>query len=294
MIVSNTEVTSYSICKRQHYYRFVLDVEPKRFSRAITRGLIGHEALEMYYKEMKEGSPLETCKKGMLSVVEGHIKRLLHEEEYELVKVFHHLRKLLDVYAEYYSAEPFRIIAVEDEFSTSITDSIKYALKLDLLIEFTKGEFRGDFAVIDHKFVYNFKSQAELEMDGQIPKYVKTVKDTEYYVTKGFFNQVRYREMANPSPKDLFRRTISKPKPIQTERIWTEQHDLAVEIAEVKQRSDYDPPRSLSYVVCRDCYFQPLCYTELIGEDITEMIHTNFQKNTYGYSEIEEPENGEF
>src|SRR5687768_12520418 len=98
--ISNTRVTGYSLCKRADYYRFLYNgegIEPRYFSRPITRGLIGHEALEAYYSEMKEGSNLETCRKAMLDIIDGHVIRTMTErpEEFEHVNLLHKLRKLL-------------------------------------------------------------------------------------------------------------------------------------------------------------------------------------------------------
>ncbi len=291
-VITNTRASGFALCERSDYYRFVYNggegIEPRYFSRPIARGLAGHAALEAYYNEMKDGSNLDTCKKAMLDVVDKIIinDTIERPAEFEHINMLHYLRKLLIWYAEYYQTEPFRIVEVEKVFTTPVDEDIEYAMKLDLLIEFTKGEFRGDLAVYDHKFVYNFKTPAEVDMDSQLPKYIKTLRENGYYVTKGFFNQIRHRELKNPEPTDIFKRTPLKTKSVKTERIWSEQREYAKKIVKTQSDPNYDPLRTLSVITCRGCFFQPVCHLELAGEDPTEMINSNFQKNTYGYTDL--------
>lgn len=289
MIISNTEVTSYNLCKRQHYYRFRRELEPRpqQLSFALYRGLIGHLALEAYYLEMKAGLPVETCRKTALNVIDREISWVVANwpEDFDRVQLLIKLKALIEAYSEFYRQEPFHIVAVEKVYTAPVDQihDIRYGMKLDLLVEYIKGPFKGDLVIVDHKFVYNFKSQAELEMDGQIPKYIKTVRYNDLYVSKGIFNQLRHRNMKNPKPEDIFNRT-SPIKPTETESltIWEEQTETAIEIA----TKNIPPRRTLSPIVCRGCYFQPLCRAELVGQNVTNMIEISYQNSTYGYSDL--------
>ncbi len=62
--VSNTEITSYNMCKRQHYYRFERRIEPTKrtLSPALYRGIVGHDALAAYYEAYRDKESVDSCK----------------------------------------------------------------------------------------------------------------------------------------------------------------------------------------------------------------------------------------
>lgn len=211
-------------------------------------------------------------------------------DDIALIKVVSKVKEMLQGYFHLYRSDDFIVHEVEKFFSAPITDTALYGMRLDLLIEFTSGEFRGDFAVVDHKFVYNFKTPKELTMDGQLSKYVKTLRENGYVVTKGIFNQLRYRELRDPTPEDLYKRTPVRASKTKAENIWREQAKCTTEISEVKAQPKElwaeTATRNLSPFTCKYCHFQELCNTELEEQDITSTLQANFQKNTYGYADL--------
>lgn len=274
-IISNSEITSYNLCKRQWYYSYVLEIGPKMLPLAMYRGVIGHAALEPYYLLMKDGASIEECKAAAKDVLRKEAMRISTEcpTEFERIGIVAELTRIIDAYAEFYRKEPFKVIAVESVYSTPIVpDELSFGMVLDLLVEMTAGEFRGDFIVIDTKFVYNFKSIDELELDAQLPKYIKTVRDNGILVSKGIFNQIRYRELNNPKPDQVFRRTPARINKAATDIIWAEQRDAAVEIS-----SNPAPPRrTLSPFICKGCLYKKLCRADMLGQDTTNMIAAEF------------------
>lgn len=288
MIISNSEVASKNLCDKQHDFRFNKLLQPRTVSGPLGLGILGHEAFEAYYNEMMQGSPVDLCKKAAHSVLHAEIVRTSTEtpEDYERLQDIAYLVKLFDGYAEVYRQEPFRILAVEKEYQTPISDDIYYGLKLDLLVEFISGKYRGDFVVVDHKFVYNFKTQLDIDMDAQIPKYIKVLRDHDIIVTKGLFNQVRYRRMKAPQPSDIYQRSWLKANKEETEQIWKEQLIVAKQIVRAREDPSYVPIRTLSLLVCRSCSFQAPCKAELNGDNIDKMLAANYIKSTYGYKEL--------
>lgn len=289
LFVSNTQVTSFALCEKQHDYRFNMGIEPKPdlLSPALYRGIQGHNALEAYYTAIMNGESIEAAKKCMMDVLQKEMTRVTVEmpEDLDRVMLLAQLVQLLDAYVEYYRQEPFRVIAVEKVFQAPIATNIVYSMKLDLLVEYISGQYRGDLEIIDHKFVYNFKDVAELEMDGQMPKYLRTLKANGMTISKGRFNQIRYRSMKSPTMSDIFRRVPARLVPAKTETIWNEQIDWAEEIAvfgKDKKR------RTLSVISCRGCYFSEICNAEAMNQKVDTLINTRYQPTTYGYTDIGE------
>lgn len=296
MIVSNTEITSFSTCKRAHYYRFILSLEPRDhiLSKSLYRGIVGHRVLETYYNAILQGGDVDEAKAAAMAQVTHEINNLMQEnpESYDLAEIIVQVGKLVETYAEVYRTDIFTPLEVETVFSTVVAPGVTYGLRLDLLAEITKGEYRGDIVVIDHKFLYNFKTMNELDMDGQLPKYISTVADNGYVVTKGIFNQIRYRSLKNNNPEDLFQRDWIKVKPTETERIWQDQIQVAQEIDEMKhlsiEEADRRATRNMSPYICRSCYFKTLCKLELNGQSIENAVRMNYQPNSYGYGNLVE------
>lgn len=287
MIISNTQITAKNLCDKAHHYRFIQDIEPKTLPPAIYRGVLGHSALEQYYLLLKDGKPVEECMKAALAVLDREIARILREtpEEFIQILMVQKLRDLITGYAAEYTTEPFKVLEIEQEYRTPVNDDVEYALRVDLLVEMTSGQYRGDFVVVDHKFVYNFKTALDIQMDAQLPKYIHTLRQNGIVVTKGMFNQVRTRIMKNPTPKDLYRREWIKSSRAETAQIWDEQESTAQRIIDDKKYG-VNPVRTLSLLVCRSCLFQKPCKAELDGDDVSQMLNAVYRKSTYGYKDL--------
>lgn len=287
LVVSNTQVSQYAVCKKQHDYRFNMGIEPKpdMLTPALYRGIVGHEALEVYYTARMSGDSVEDSKAQMMNNLEKELFRITVEmpEDIDRIQLVADLTKLLDAYVERYRADDFKIIAVEQVFQAGIATNILYSMKLDLLVQHQSGPFRGDYEIIDHKFVYNFKSVAELEMDGQMPKYLKTLKENGFTISKGRFNQIRHRKIKDASMDQLFMRTPARLVPAKTETIWKEQIEWAEEIAVFGKT---EKKRSLSFLTCKNCYFYEICNAEAMNQPVENLISTRYQPTTYGYTEL--------
>jgi len=274
-IISNSEVTAYNECKRRHWYQYQQELQPRTYGMALTRGIIGHAALEIFYREIVEGASVDYAKKGALDVIDKAMRKSieLNPGDFDRIKMLTELSQLIEAYCEVYRTDEFQVIAVEQVYTAPVVEGIKYGMKLDLLVEMIKGPYRGDLVIYDHKFIYNFKSEEEWSIDGQLPKYIRTVNASGHYVTKGVFNQIRYRSLKSPNPDDIFRRQWMKPSADAKEGIWQEQIDASVEIA----NNPAAPRRTLSPLVCKNCYFLEPCRTELNGGDITTMVKVHYE-----------------
>ncbi len=271
-IISNTEITSYNTCKRQHYYMYGMQIEPREYPIHIRRGEVGHSVLEQYYLYRKAGLNHTESLHFANEVILLELSET-DPEDYETINMLADLSKLMAQYFIYYENDQFNIISVEKMISAPLIEDIDFGLYVDLIVEITTGPHRGEIVIWDHKFVNNFKSNDDLKLDGQQPKYVKTAQLNGIPVKRSIFNQIRYRKMKDPKPEDLFRRSplISSKKAIST--IWNESTTAAVEIA----ANTHPIRRTLSYSACKFCFFKDLCMTELAGEPVETMLKTNYK-----------------
>lgn len=299
MIVSNSEITDFNTCERKHYYRFRLKMEPKHVSSAIKRGIVGHLALDTYYTHLKVGNSVEVAREAAIETLRDEIIKVARDspEETELIQTLVGLRQLIEGYVQFYREEPFEVLETESKYTVNLVGDIDFALRLDLLIRFTKGEYRGDKAIVDHKFVYNFKNQAQLEMDVQLPKYIRVLKETGHVVSKGYFNQIRYRQLKDPAPSDIYKREkIARVSRAEMDNVWEEQIKIAKRIAELNslpiEEHSKEVVRVLNPYTCKFCPFQRLCKLELQEQPITAILAVEYQPNTYGYDVEEYVDNG--
>lgn len=275
IIVSNTRITAANTCGRQHAYMYGDHLEPKQYSLSIRRGTAGHQVLQTYYIARMSGLDHKSAVSEAMDTIYETIRES-DPDDYDNAKMLAHLTWLMIKYFEYYQADKFKILAVETLFTAPLINDIEFGMYLDVLIEHTTGEYRGYVDIWDHKFVNNFKSNDDLRLDGQQPKYMKVAKLNNLPIRNAIFNQIRYRSMKNPQYTDLFRRSplLSSAQAIDT--IWSETKQTAIDITE------HNIPfrRVLNYSACKNCFFKDLCMTELAGEDTTLMRQSQYQART--------------
>jgi len=106
MIISNSEVTDFLKCERKHYYGYGLGISPKSHSMSLTRGIIGHEALAVYYAHDRD-------EKAALKVIDTHA--VAGTADLDMLR---ELRGLLSLYFDFYVDDPklFRVLEVEKAY----------------------------------------------------------------------------------------------------------------------------------------------------------------------------------
>ena len=283
-VVSNTQITAYHICKQLHQYAHNHKLQPRRFRKPLRMGLVGHAVWEGYYKTMKMGCSVDECFQAATYEIEARALKLLATapDDYASMNELAHLKKLLERYSVAYKKEPFEVLEVEKDYYTTIdsTKDVHFGIRLDLLVRFTKGPFYGDLAIIDHKFRYNFIGEAELENHAQGPKYIKVMRHNGLTVSKFYLNQIRYREMAEPTDAQLFRRTLLPLTKEKIDQVWRETESTAIEIV----TNPAPIRRTLHPLVCKNCFFQKLCHTELNGLDSSNLVVAEYEPSMYGYN----------
>lgn len=282
-IISNSEVDSFQRCPRAHYYGFGLALAPKEQSVPIKHGVIGHKALEAYYKAKKAELPHDEC------VMAG--VKAIGEAPASSGDVLGMVMKRYLEYTDYYKDEPFRVLDVEGVYSVPMSDGITYALTLDLLMEHTSGSRKGEQVVMDTKWCYNFKTIDEVHMHPQIPKYIGALRMLGSTAKMGYYNMIRWREIKQYTPEQVFKRLPVEPTQTRINNIMTIQHHIARneilprrQMPKARWHDDYATP-ALHEQNCKNCFFRHPCSQELDGTDPTLTLAVNYESRRYGYSE---------
>lgn len=282
MIISNSEVETFQKCQRKHWYAYGLNLAPKTKTLPLRSGILGHSVLEKYYMAKRAELTHEECIQEGMGVLAAY---MLHPdvEVYSIV-----LQRFLE-YAEYYKHEPFRVLDVEGTYTTPLENGIEYALTLDLLVEYTQGEWKGKQVLIDHKWTSDYWSANAVDMLPQIPKYLHTLRSLGSTADFGIINQVRYRKMKEGHPPEMFfRRSPVTPTPKRIENIMRIQEQVTNVIRLRKLFPDLWKSEATPTIYrqqCDNCFFTIPCQIELDGRDPGPTFDAHFEQNTYGYDE---------
>lgn len=280
MLISNSEVRSFQSCQRRHFYSFVERLAPKMgYSVAITRGVVGHDALAEYYTRKQEGFSKEECLVAALLVVDNN-----YEKFPDMWNEFKQLKNVITRYVEYYWDEAWVPVEIERQHEAFLDNKtgLSYGMRLDLLASVS-----GSLVLIDHKFVYNFFTDKELAMSAQLQKYLYTLNRNGIPVKTVVVNQIRYRELKNPDSSMIFKRSYVHSTEYERTRVMDQHKKTALKIQDMKLM-DKDKhfmltEMSLDKHTCGSCTFQPLCKDYLQGNDSSKTKEILYKNNTYLY-----------
>ena len=286
--VSHSEVDSYLLCRRKHYYGYGLSLERISTSQSLATGTAGHRVLEAFYAHIMS---LSDTAQGQLKNFDLGVERArevydeIIAEGYEDANNRATLHDMLFNKEYGYFANEFmvrngwRILAVEAEFSlTYDTDTQStYPFVVDLIVE----DPEGRFVVIDHKFVYDFYTPEQTDLQPQIPKYIGALRAMNHEIVYGAYNMVRTRKLKTPEPDNMTYFMILKPNTERVLNTFMEQLGVAAEIQALKELPIEEQGkrayRTANKMVCQSCSFRDICSTELIGGNTQLMMKTEYK-----------------
>jgi hypothetical protein len=283
--ISNSEAETYDKCERAHYYQFGLGLMPKQVPRPVRIGVLGHRILEAYYRTGLETTQRQEWYRAGLDELTKLFQHVDNDDDWDILSL---LGVRFGQYAEHYATDRWRVIDVEGHYEKKLSDDITYAMRLDLLVEVIAGPYSGQHLVVDHKFCYAFQSPDELSMNSQLTKYIATLRDYGFNVSRGILNQVRYREDVK-DPLKIFRREVIRPtderiagmlrEQLMTSQLIKDRLTLPISAQRVIAK------RSISKYNCGLCGFLTPCGMSLDGRDYDESIilASDYEQNTYGY-----------
>lgn len=283
LTIGNSETTTFLKCERRHYYEYILKRTPKKHSGPLAIGILGHEALMLYYIAKQQNATEE----------EAQRKAFLHTSQAAMgdpayIETSMTVRKSLEWYFKSCQDDSFKIICIESSFHTKIAEDLNYGMRLDLLVEFTEGRFKGQYVLIDHKFCYNFWTQDALQINGQFAKYIGTLRKNGFPDLKwAVVNQIRYRKIKEPTLDQMCRRDFIKPTEQEIQAVMKEQVKAGERIAERHRMplpvAEACATRTMSKDVCEKCFFLQPCKIDLMGGNSDLELKVNYKENTFGY-----------
>jgi hypothetical protein len=286
--VSHSEVDSYLLCRRKHYYGYGLSLQRVRESDSLATGVAGHKILESFYRAiLNEGHTVEqqqeAFNKGLDAalntwsdlVKEGYVdgdrraklQDILFDREYGY---FNH---------EFFVKKGWRILAVEAEFNLQYDDETEaqYPFVVDMIVQ----DPEGNYVVIDHKFVYDFYTPEATDLQPQIPKYIGALRALGHEISYGGYNMLRTRKIKEPTPQSNNYFMILKPNTTRITTTFMEQLGVAAEIQALKELPLEDQEkrayRTANKMICQSCSFRDLCSTELMGGNVELMKKTEYK-----------------
>jgi hypothetical protein len=286
--VSHSEVDSYLLCRRKHYYGYGLSLERITTSQSLATGTAGHRILEAFYAHIMS---LSDTAEGQLEAFDQALARAqkeyetVVEEGYEDANNRAQLHDMLFNEDWGYFANEFmvrngwRVLAVEAEFNLVYdTDTqSSYPFVVDLIVQ----DPEGRYVVIDHKFVYDFYTPEQTDLQPQIPKYIGALRAMNYEIVYGAYNMIRTRKLKEPAADSMNYFMILKPNTDRVLNTFMEQLGVAAEIQALKELTIEEQSnrayRTANKMVCQSCSFRDICSTELIGGNTELMMKTEYK-----------------
>ncbi|MFE1145222.1 PD-(D/E)XK nuclease family protein [Streptomyces rochei] len=290
--VSTSEVATFLTCKQRWMYAHhpSYNLEPRTLGIALTRGLIGHSAMEVYYKSIKEGtSHTDSVALVQENLAKESVQAMMRGDSDKSLMITQ-LGLMLKQYFEesQWILMKYDLLGVENLVTAPLpdTDNINFAGRIDLMLGIAKGPNKGEVIPWDHKFTYNFWPEMSIKLNAQISNYVWVVREMGMRSRKGIISMSRYRENAQEKFKQE-----EVPTNSEMRDLFIKNHVVAAkQIVELKQKPtvsiENGVTRSTSKFNCEYCPFAELCYTEAQGLDSTLMRKANFRKNSYGYDNV--------
>jgi RecB family exonuclease len=286
--VSHSEVDSFLLCRRKHYYGYGLSLERISTSHSLATGTAGHRVLEKFYETLLEAG--QTAEEQLAAwdtayaTAQQELETIV-KEGYEDGPSRAELHDMLFHEDWGYFANEFmvkagwRVLAVEQEFNLLYDEKTesRYPFVVDMIVE----DKAGKIVVIDHKFVYDFYTHDQTSLQPQIPKYIGALRAMNYPVSYGAYNMVRTRKLKTPSPESMQYFMILKPNTERVLNTFMEQLGVAAEIQALKELPIEDQSkrayRTANKMVCQSCSFRDICSTELIGGNTELMLKTEYK-----------------
>lgn len=280
--ISNSEVSTWLTCQQRYHYEFDLGLQPISTTEALSRGILGHEVLAVYYSGIQAGHSHDTC----VEAARMHLGKFMGGGSHYDIAIVLELDKILSNYWPVAKHLPWEILHVEEQFNVWLTQEFEFSMRLDLLIRDLSD---GKIKVVDHKFVYDFWTMDKIKLSGQLPKYVGALRANNIKVDDAILNQIRYRKIKDPRPDQLLQQTPVSPSNARIVNNVRQQVIASQQIMEWKQLPlelrGKRALRVLNPMVCNGCPVKGLCMEELDGAPIEYLIASEYKKREYGYNE---------
>lgn len=311
--VSNTEAQNGYACEGAWGFGFHpemnFQLRDMGFSRR--RGIIGHSALETFYKGIQQEDDYDSCAQRALDEIQKlRVKEMLADDfaDPAELKMLNFLYSILQRYFEHYRSdiENWEILGVETFYAQEQPEEVDFYLpsRLDLVVYQKAGQFRGETSPVDHKFVTKFFTKAKLRINSQFPLYILALRAARFagkpepVVRRVIVNQIRtyWADPSEKSAEDLFRRDLEPYSSIKLRKVFENHMKMALRLAYFKRISweEFLEEAKFSFgsMACGYCDFKDICDITFEGGDPSNVIAATLKKNEYGYPPLEEIRRG--
>ena len=285
--VSHSEVDSYLLCRRKHYYGYGLSLQRVAESQALATGSAGHAILEAFYLVVGDGFETNDRQAKFmegLQAARDMYQQLVDEGFEESDKRASLYESLFNETYGYFIQEPFyaqgwEILGVEQDFNLLYDEETDahYPFVVDVIAR----DPDGKIVVIDHKFVYDFYTPEATDLQPQIPKYIGALRALGYEVSHGAYNMVRTRKIKEPTPEQNNHLMLLKPNITRVKTTFMEQINVATEIQALKtlpiEQQEARAHRVANKMICQSCSFRDICSTELVGGNVELMLRSEYK-----------------
>jgi len=278
--VAHSEVESFLICERRHFYNYGLRIRGTTVSQALYRGSLGHLALQTYYQAILDGSDKPEA--------EGKAYAALYTLGAEMhtvdeLKIQTQLVALLAAYFKHYQDDDYQPALIEKQIKLEIADGIVMPFTVDAIMSTTRG-----FVVVDHKFCWNFFNSNVLMVLPQLVKYMAALRQTGFKVGRAEYNELRYREVQG---NFQFRRTPLDINQSRVERVLAEHIAVGERIGKRKrlplEEWDRKSLRVANKFSCEKCPFITICAADLNGQPRDILLRTQYEIAPDRYAHVE-------
>jgi len=303
--VSWSEISTWCECRQKWYWTYEVGIVPKRVERAPSIGSCGHVAIAAILRGEDWKQAIDKWRKEEIN------KRPMFDEEIEeydeIVKL---VKGIIPRYLEHYQ-DTWEPVLVEHRFEIPVPGtSLKLIGYWDAIVKSDDGHLW----LLEHKFPQQFRTEEQVELDGQIGVYQHAAHRLGYPVIGTVYNQLLARLPAIPN--------INKDGSVSKARIYTDwktyksiveaqglnpadYEDMKEKLqsfeffkrfyiyrskteiklfAEDVQRRIWDMRkvkkhiyRSESHITCGRCPYRELCLEQLKGGDVEHIIEMNFE-----------------
>ena len=278
--VSNSAYVDWNSCHRKYFNAYVLRLESRRKGKALAIGIIGHDAMQAYYKSRRDGGSHTDSVREANQLLTTYLYDRTDEFGMDHIMT---VKRIHDAYYDFYGDDPnWEVLEVEKFYKLDLTDEFYMPMRLDLLIREIS---TNRIYIVDTKYTYDFWAPNDKSLSPQFPKYLATLKANGIKVDGVIINQLRYRENA----KQLFDRDKI---PITDNKI---RLNLTMHVTSAREIQNFhaQPPyvqeqiatRVLKAQTCKYCSFNDLCELELDGSDTETFKLGKYQQKSYGYKD---------
>lgn len=287
--VSHSEVDSYLLCRRKHYYGYGLSLQRIDESWSLSFGSAVHSILESFYTVILSGGTtnreqLAKWDDAFMAAVDRYGELMIEGYVGDWDKRATLFDVLFNDEYGYFMQEPYTkhgwtILAVEKKFKLQYDDETEgqYPFVIDLIAWNPNREV----VVIDHKTTYDLYQQRDSELQPQVPKYIGALRALGHKVDYGQYNMIRSRKIKAPTAEQMHGLMDVRPNADRVVTTFREQIEVAMEIQgrkalplEVQEKTAY---RVANKMICNSCSFADLCATELVGGSAELMKKTEYK-----------------